>query len=70
MMKKVNCKHFNDFGYCNIHTRKFIGFLWETKIRCVEFDGFYVCKDAERSPRPSPPPPPTPRRNKDYENYI
>lgn len=60
MMKKVNCKHFNDYGYCKEYGRKFLGFLWLVRIRCVEYDGFAKCEKAVRYTKPPPTPPPTP----------
>ena len=62
MIKKINCKNYNDYGHCKVRFQKVFGFLWYVKSPCEEYHTFgQTCTDALRHPRPvAPPPPPSP----------
>lgn len=69
MIKKINCKHYNDYGHCNIKKKRLFGFLWKVKMRCVEYYKLgYFCNLAERYPKPIAPPPPP--RKREYNERI
>ena len=59
---KINCKCFDNYGFCNKKPRVFFKLF---PPRCSELEDGTLCLIAERYPkpvRPSPPPPPKPVR--------
>lgn len=65
MRININCRCFNDNGFCNHYKRreKFL-FFFTRKSECMELDGKSGCKDALRYERPKYVPPPSPPTTK------